>query len=60
MKPSNTLKFVFALILTVLCINPGFSQNQNIEKNLEEILVRNKGVGLAVVAVKDGKIIYQQ
>jgi len=60
MKPSNTLKFVFALILTVLCINPGFSQNQNIEKNLEEILVRNKAVGLAVVAVKDGKIIYHK
>src|SRR5574344_78074 len=60
MKSSTIFKLVLTLILTVLSINQGSAQNQNIEKDLEEIMVRNKAVGLAVVAVKEGKIIYHK
>lgn len=36
------------------------TKEQKAEKELNEIIERNKAVGLAVVAVKDGKIIYNK
>lgn len=47
---------LFSITLSLLGCTP--SSHKAAEKEFEEIISRNKAVGLAVVAVKDGKVIY--
>ena len=60
MKPYNFFKFFYTLVIIALCAAPILAQNQKTDKELEEIMKRNQAVGLTVVAVKDGKIIYHK
>ncbi len=60
MKSINQIFLAIALIVCTIAFQSCNCKDCKIEKELQEIMERNKAVGLAVVAVKDGQIIYNK
>lgn len=58
MKPKSILKFFILAIIMLISGMQTFALSKQAEKEIQDIIKRNKTVGLAIVAVKDGKIIY--
>ena len=52
------IKAIVLSVFAAVAVSCGVSNDHQIEKEFAEIMERNKAVGLAVAAVKDGKLVY--
>ena len=52
------IKAIVLSVFAAVAVSCGVSKDHQIEKEFAEIMERNKAVGLAVAAVKDGKLVY--
>ncbi|MBO7764454.1 MAG: beta-lactamase family protein [Bacteroidales bacterium] len=53
-------KHLLWAVMALVMVSCGESREEAARRDFEEIISRNKAVGLAVVAVKDGQVVYDQ
>ena len=55
----HPLRYLFSALLTVSLVAIGYTQPTNAETEIQQIMQMHDVVGLAVVVVKDGDIVYK-